>query len=135
MDDSRDIRDIRMIQERSPLHLWPVYSVPLPPQVTRALPSMCKPETYLASVVSEMIDRLTKEEQHGLHMAFAKHLSTLSLASFCAGTDSPALVLDTIVSVINEKLVPKFGQLLHPVSIHAFLAEESAPKREFLKKR
>jgi len=36
------------------------------------------------------------------------------MASFCAGTDSPRLVLDIFLSVLQERLVPMFGAFTNP---------------------
>ena len=52
------------------------------------------------------------------------------IASVCAGTDSPRLVVDAMVQVLNQKFASESAPPL--VGAHSVSAESDAAKREFL---
>ena len=123
--------------EESPLKEFPVYTVPVPKQ-RPAKETIRKPETYLCGLINDMVRRMTTPEQHGLHLFFSEYLGTLRVASFCAGTDAPRLVIDELCSnlaaYLHQRFAPPGSNLpTHPDGLHAFAAELDEDKRAFLR--
>jgi len=113
---------------KSLLHEFPVFCVPVP-KASRAKPGIRKPETFLLELLESMVLRLSNPEQHAIYLFFLQYLRQIRMASFCAGTDSPRLVMDEIVKSVVTRLAPRFKQDdtstldEHPTHLHAFASE------------
>lgn len=117
---------------KSPLEEYPVHILPIPSATKPACTGLREPETYVKCLTSALLDRLSLQEQQAV-MGFLTHFGQeLSLASVCAGTDSPRMVFDTVVKVVVERL-GRMKPEEAPASVQAFTSEISENKQLFLK--
>ena len=98
--------------------------VPLFVKLDEAKEDLRNIDMYVKTFVSDMVSRLSD----GCRKALCEYLSaqSFSLASLCAGSDSPRLVLEAISSVAADSGISTSMK-------HALSAELNAQKREFLR--
>jgi hypothetical protein len=119
---------------KSPLEEYPVFQLPIPSKTNVASPGLRKPEVYVENLVLAMLDRMSAQEQHAVWCFLLCVGPRISLASVCAGTDSPRIVLNTIMQVLTDRLGKKFKDDTPPEMVHAFSSEINEHKRDFLKR-
>ena len=112
--------DCRLPREVPLLSSFPVHVVPLPVNPDKAKEDLRNIDMYLKTLVSDMVSRLSD----GCRKALWEYLSaqSFSLASLCAGSDSPRLVLEAISSVAADSGISTSMK-------HALSAEQNAQKR------
>jgi hypothetical protein len=74
-----------------PMVTMPVFDGALADQPT-APPELCDFERYLPSLLTKFVSRLSSDSAIALKL-YLSNVETVSLASFCSGTDCPRLVL------------------------------------------
>ena len=116
--------DCRLPREVPLLSSFPVHVVPLPVNPDKAKEDLWNIDMYLTTLVSDMVSRLSD----GCRKALWEYLSaqSFSLASLCAGSDSPRLVFEAISSVAADSGISTSMK-------HALSAELNAQKRHFLR--
>ena len=122
----------------SSLHKYPVFTLPVP-KCRPAPPELRSPTGYMPELCRCLLNRLNNQEQHGVYLFLRKYFLKFKFASFCAGTDSPKMVLDCIFATCFTMLVSKLGEPDFKAAVagyktwHAFSAESDMKKRIFLR--
>ena len=116
--------DCRLPREVLLLSSFPVHVVPLLVKPGEAKEDLRNIDMYLKTLVSDMVSRLGD----GCRKALWEYLSaqSFSLASLCAGSDSPRLVLEAISSVAADSGIST--SMKHALS--AELNASSAPSSQ-----